>query len=191
MAEERGDTTGTDSDQPELGLPGGWPAGLPGSETARLFGSRSNRRARLNGALKTCRLCWRPISIEAQYIEEDPPRVYFRCPHCAHSFPIRRSDIPEDVRASRSKGSPAGERVPEDARHLVEVWAALEEHAIDKLDLGAVRALLAQVDNMVNRLGPTEETRVVQRSLRAREQILAVLEQLEEAIETDAGQQAR
>lgn len=67
---------------------------LPSLSSSALTGgtSRPNRRVRASGTLWTCRLCWKPITIEARHIEEDPPHVYLHCPNCGHSFPIRGSD---------------------------------------------------------------------------------------------------
>ncbi len=39
-----------------------------------------------------CRLCWRIVVLEPQYIEATEQHVYVRCPHCGGSFPIRHSD---------------------------------------------------------------------------------------------------
>ena len=55
-------------------------------------GSRPDRRVKVPGRLWTCRLCWKPITIEARYIEDSAVHVYFRCPSCGHSFPIRDRD---------------------------------------------------------------------------------------------------
>ena len=56
------------------------------------FGRHSDRRMRESGTLLTCRICWTPITIAAENIEVDSRHVYFRCPKCGHSFPVRHSD---------------------------------------------------------------------------------------------------
>lgn len=161
------------------------------AEAARPFGTWSNRRGRATGALKTCRLCWKPITIEAKYVEEDPPRVYFRCPHCLNSFPIRHSDIPKTVEATvqeaPSPEAPSREaELPAAVSSWGGVWAALEEHAVDKLDLPAVRALLRQVERWESQNEPTAETGAIRRSLEARENLLVALDDLEHAIAAEA-----
>lgn len=41
---------------------------------------------------RECRLCWRNVNLEPQYVEMTDQHVYVRCPNCGGSFPIRHSD---------------------------------------------------------------------------------------------------
>jgi len=56
------------------------------------FGYHSERRLGPSHGLHSCRLCWQPVTLDARYVEEAGQHLYFRCPHCGGSFPIRRSD---------------------------------------------------------------------------------------------------
>lgn len=53
------------------------------------------RRFRVAGSSLTpeCRLCWRTVVLEPEYVEATEQHVYVRCPHCTGSFPIRHSDV--------------------------------------------------------------------------------------------------
>jgi len=42
--------------------------------------------------LVTCRLCWRSIEWAAEHLEYGELHVYYRCPHCGGSFPVRHTD---------------------------------------------------------------------------------------------------
>ena len=140
------------------------------------FGRRSNRRVRASG-LRTCRLCWRPITIEAQNVEEDPPHIYFRCPSCMNAFPIRRSDLPagyvssEPLKSEPSASSPTGHPAGE-------IWALLGDNVVDQLDFEAVRGLLEQLNAVHARHGETVESKALHGALSAREQILIAMEDL-------------
>ena len=158
-------------------------------EEAGALGLRANRRTRTSGSLRMCRMCWKPISIERRYVEVVPPHVYFRCPSCGQSFPIRRSDVPAD------DAVPAGERdaiaagggaapkkaSPEEGPSSGQILAALETDLIDRLDLDAVRALLGQLDALHSAHGTTAQSRTLHRALHDRERILIVLEDLAQA----------
>ena len=41
---------------------------------------------------RQCRVCFRVVVLELGFIETTEQYVYVRCPHCSHSFPIRRTD---------------------------------------------------------------------------------------------------
>ncbi len=43
--------------------------------------------------LHTCRLCFRPIEWSTEHLEYEEVHVYYRCPECRGSFPIRHSDV--------------------------------------------------------------------------------------------------
>ena len=157
--------------------------GAPDEQLPRVsFGARSNRRARA-GALHNCRLCWKPITIEARFVEEEPPRTFFRCPHCGHAFPIRRSDVPDAATApSAPVTAPAAatERAPE--APPAEIWSTLEKSVIDRLDLDAIRALVDQLEAVHARHGATAESVALRDALCAREQLLIALEDVSQAV---------
>jgi DNA-directed RNA polymerase subunit RPC12/RpoP len=57
-------------------------------------GLRERRfRAATTSLTHECRLCWRPVVLEARCIEVTDQHIYVRCPHCSGSFPIRHSDV--------------------------------------------------------------------------------------------------
>jgi hypothetical protein len=76
---------------------------LRGKHLWRQVGSMTDarlhdRRARaVHGSLKPdsrlCRLCFRVVVLEPEYIEMTELYIYLRCPYCRGSFPIRRSDL--------------------------------------------------------------------------------------------------
>ena len=146
------------------------------------YAPRSNRRSRA-GSLRNCRLCWKPIVIDARFVEEEPPRVFFRCPHCGHAFPIRRSDIPRTTASATAP--PAAARVaPAPAGPPAEIWSTLEKSVIDRLDLDAVRALLNQIEAVHARHGASEESVALRDALCNREQLLIALEDVGQAVES-------
>ena len=146
------------------------------------FGARSNRRARAGG-LHNCRLCWKPITIEARFVEEEPPRTFFRCPHCGHAFPIRRSDVPAEAAAMHAPVTPpAAAAEPAPTAPPAEIWSTLEKSVIDRLDLEAVRALLDQLEAVHARHGSTDESVALRDALCAREQLLIALEDVSQAV---------
>jgi hypothetical protein len=145
------------------------------------FGARSNRRAR-PGALRNCRLCWKPITVDARFVEEEPPRTFFRCPHCGQAFPIRRSDVQAPATGAQPRPTPAAAEPVAVAGPPVEIWSTLEKTVIDRLDLDAVRALLNQVEAIHARHGSTEESLALRDSLCAREQLLIALEDVGQAV---------
>lgn len=157
-------------------------AGTPVEERPRTtFGARSNRRVR-SGGLHNCRLCWKPITVEARFVEEEPPRLFFRCPHCGHAFPIRRSDVAADP-AAPPTAPPVAPAAPAQAgAPPAEIWSTLEKSVIDRLDLDAVRALLDQLEAVHHRHGPTEESVALRDALCAREQLLIALEDVSQAV---------
>jgi hypothetical protein len=59
------------------------------------FGSHSERRWRTKANLVSCRLCWKSITVDHDALESSGPGapVYFRCPHCGGSFPVRKTDM--------------------------------------------------------------------------------------------------
>lgn len=146
------------------------------------FGTRSNRRAR-TGALRNCRLCWKPITVDARFVEEEPPRTFFRCPHCTHAFPIRRSDVAPPAAEAGPRLAPAPARAEAvSTGPPVEIWSTLERSVIDRLDLDAVRALLNQIEAIHARHGSTEESLALRETLCAREQLLIALEDVGQAV---------
>lgn len=55
---------------------------------------RDERRYHLTKpVLDRCRLCWFPMTPDPRQVEMGEERVYYRCPRCLGSFPIRRSDL--------------------------------------------------------------------------------------------------
>lgn len=63
------------------------------SPNQQSFGHHSERRTGRVRSLQSCRLCWKPITLDAQHVEEAELYLYFRCPNCGRSFPIRRRDM--------------------------------------------------------------------------------------------------
>jgi hypothetical protein len=144
------------------------------------FGARSNRRAR-PGALRNCRLCWKPITVEARFVEEEPPRLFFRCPHCAHAFPIRRADIQAAAEVTAPPPAPEAAEQALDAPPP-EIWSTIEKSVIDRLDLDAVRALLNQIEAIHERHESTKESLALRDALCGREQLLIALEDVGQAM---------
>ncbi|MDE3086609.1 MAG: hypothetical protein KGJ77_07565 [Acidobacteriota bacterium] len=144
------------------------------------FGTRSNRRARA-GALRNCRLCWKPITVDARFVEEAPPRTFFRCPYCSQAFPIRRSDVQPPTAEAAPLPAPARPEA-DTSGPPVEIWSTLERSVIDLLDLDAVRALLNQIEAIHTRHGSTEESLALRDTLCAREQLLIALEDVGQAV---------
>jgi hypothetical protein len=46
----------------------------------------------LEPGTRLCRVCFRIVDLEPEYLETTDMYVYVRCPHCGCSFPIRHSD---------------------------------------------------------------------------------------------------
>lgn len=57
------------------------------------FSSKDRRLAPAEEHLHTCRLCFRPIEWSTEHLEHEEVHVYYRCPECGGSFPIRHSDV--------------------------------------------------------------------------------------------------
>lgn len=61
---------------------------------ARLHDRRLRiQQTSLDPRSRLCRLCWRVVVIEPEFIEMADQFVYVRCPHCTGSFPIRQGDV--------------------------------------------------------------------------------------------------
>ena len=54
----------------------------------------SERRFRVTDRpIDRCRLCWSSIAPDRDHVEYGEELVYYRCPRCLGSFPIRKSDL--------------------------------------------------------------------------------------------------
>ena len=53
-----------------------------------------------------CRLCYTLIDLEPDRLEETSVHIFYRCPSCGGSFPIRREDA-DAVKARGGGSSPA------------------------------------------------------------------------------------
>ena len=54
----------------------------------------SDRRYRVpRRPLDRCRLCWAPMTPDPDQVEIGEQFIYYHCPRCLGSFPIRQSDL--------------------------------------------------------------------------------------------------
>lgn len=66
---------------------------IVGISGASRFRSKDRRLAPSDQHLLTCRLCFRPIEWRPEHLEHGELHIYYRCPECGGSFPIRHSDV--------------------------------------------------------------------------------------------------
>ncbi|HLG66469.1 MAG TPA: hypothetical protein VKV36_01195 [Acidimicrobiales bacterium] len=53
----------------------------------------TERRYHAQGFPDRCRLCWSTFTPDRGQVEVAERYVYYRCPNCGCSFPIRRGDL--------------------------------------------------------------------------------------------------